>query len=124
MPAINLRGMDVDALLALRTEIDKRLGQKRSELEQQLSRLGLESSAGGHARGWGSSGRRRFWRRSPDGHIGRVLLATVVAPEHFAGLRVEAVQVPHRTQGVGPAGVTVTDARGPASYWTRSYTQS
>jgi len=58
MPAINLRGMDVDALLALRAEIDKRLGQKRSELEQQLSRLGLESSAGGHARGWGSSGRR------------------------------------------------------------------
>jgi hypothetical protein len=41
--------MDVDALLALRAEIDKRLGQKRSELEQQLSRLGLESSAGGHA---------------------------------------------------------------------------
>jgi DNA-binding protein H-NS len=50
--------MDVDALLALRAEIDKRLGQKRSELEQQLSRLGLESSAGGHARGWGSAGRR------------------------------------------------------------------
>jgi len=32
MPTINLRGMDVDALLALRAEIDKRLGQKRSEL--------------------------------------------------------------------------------------------
>jgi hypothetical protein len=32
MAAINLKGMDVDALLALRADIDKRLGQKRSEL--------------------------------------------------------------------------------------------
>jgi DNA-binding protein H-NS len=40
MAAINLKGMDVDALLALRADIDKRLGQKRSELEKQLSRLG------------------------------------------------------------------------------------
>ena len=39
MAAINLKGMDVDALLALRTDIDKRLSQKRSELEKQLSRL-------------------------------------------------------------------------------------
>jgi hypothetical protein len=31
--------MDVDALLALRADIDKRLSQKRSELEKQLSRL-------------------------------------------------------------------------------------
>jgi DNA-binding protein H-NS len=43
MAAINLKGMDVDALLALRADIDKRLGQKRSELEKQLSRLGAES---------------------------------------------------------------------------------
>ena len=48
MAAINLKGMDVDALLALRADIDKRLGQKRSELEKQLSRLGAES--GGAAR--------------------------------------------------------------------------
>src|SRR5262249_8649487 len=41
--AINLKGMDVDALLALRTDIDKRLSQKRSELEKQLSRLRAES---------------------------------------------------------------------------------
>jgi DNA-binding protein H-NS len=40
--------MDVDALLALRADIDKRLIQKRSELEKQLSRLGAES--GGAAR--------------------------------------------------------------------------
>jgi DNA-binding protein H-NS len=60
MATMNLRGMDVDALLSLRAEIDKKLGEKRSELEQQLSRLGLESNSGGHARaarGWGS-GRR------------------------------------------------------------------
>jgi len=48
MAAINLKGMDVDALLALRGDIDKRLSQKRSELEKQLSRLGAES--GGAAR--------------------------------------------------------------------------
>ena len=60
MATMNLRGMGVDALLSLRAEIDKKLGEKRSELEQQLSRLGLESNSGGHARaarGWGS-GRR------------------------------------------------------------------
>ena len=50
MATMNLRGMDVDALLSLRAEIDKKLGEKRSELEQQLSRLGLESNSGGHAR--------------------------------------------------------------------------
>jgi DNA-binding protein H-NS len=61
MATMNLRGMDVDALLSLRAEIDKKLGEKRNELEQQLSRLGLESNSGGHARaahGWGGSGRR------------------------------------------------------------------
>src|SRR5262249_46520166 len=48
MAAINLKGMDVDALLTLRADIDKRLSQKRSELEKQLSRLSAES---GHAPG-------------------------------------------------------------------------
>ena len=43
MATMNLRGMGVDALLSLRAEIDKKLGEKRSELEQQLSRLGVES---------------------------------------------------------------------------------
>jgi DNA-binding protein H-NS len=60
MATMNLRGLDVDALLSLRAEIDKKLSEKRSELEKQLSRLGLESNSGGHARaarGWGS-GRR------------------------------------------------------------------
>ena len=58
MPAINLKSMDVDALLSLRADIDKKLGQRRSELEQQLSRLGTESSGNARAaRGWGA-GRR------------------------------------------------------------------
>ncbi len=56
MPAMNLKSMDVEALLSLRADIDKRLGEKRSELEQQLSRLGSESN-GRATRGWGS-GRR------------------------------------------------------------------
>jgi DNA-binding protein H-NS len=55
MPGLNLRSMDVDALLSLRADIDKRLGQKRSELEQQLSRLGNESNGVGRPRrAWGS----------------------------------------------------------------------
>src|SRR5262245_49287684 len=52
MPAVNLKSMDVEALLSLRADIDKRLGEKRSELEQQLSRLGSESHARA-MRGWG-----------------------------------------------------------------------
>jgi len=58
MPGLNLRSMDVDALLSLRADIDKRLGQKRSELEQQLSRLGAESNGVGRPRrAWGSGPR-------------------------------------------------------------------
>ena len=58
MAAINLKGMDVDALLALRADIDKRLSQKRSELEKQLSRLGAES--GGAARNLCKSSVRNY----------------------------------------------------------------
>ena len=58
MPGLNLRSMDVDALLSLRADIDKRLGQKRSELEQQLFRLGAESNGVGHPRRALGSGRR------------------------------------------------------------------
>ena len=58
MAAINLKGMDVDGLLALRADIDKRLSQKRSELEKQLSSLGAES---GGAEG---NSRTGFGRRS------------------------------------------------------------
>jgi len=51
MPAINLRSMDVEALLTLRGEIDKRLGEKRNELEKQLSRLAAEGGTNSRAAG-------------------------------------------------------------------------
>jgi DNA-binding protein H-NS len=39
MPRPNLKGMDVEALLELRKKVDHHLLQRRSELEQQLTRL-------------------------------------------------------------------------------------
>src|SRR5262245_45828854 len=71
MPAMSLKNMDVEALLSLRADIDKRLGQKRSELEDQLSRLGYESNG----RGMRGGGRRSSMKgrkvapkfRGPDG---------------------------------------------------------
>jgi DNA-binding protein H-NS len=35
----SLKGMNVEALLSLRTQIDKRLGELRAELEKQLAAL-------------------------------------------------------------------------------------
>jgi DNA-binding protein H-NS len=58
MPAINLKGMDVEALLSLRADIDKRLGEKRTELEKQLSRLGAEGGGRGAGRDARGGGRR------------------------------------------------------------------
>ena len=39
MPAPNLKNMDVDALLALRSQIDGQLATRRSDLQKQLARL-------------------------------------------------------------------------------------
>jgi DNA-binding protein H-NS len=50
--------MDIDALLSLRSDVDKRLAQKRSELEQQLSRLRDEGRAGS------GLGEARYGRRT------------------------------------------------------------
>lgn len=58
MPARSLKGMDVDALLSLRAAIDKRLDEKRGELEKQLSRLGIESNGRGLALPGAGRGRR------------------------------------------------------------------
>jgi DNA-binding protein H-NS len=55
MAAINLKSMDVDALLSLRAQIDQALSQRRSMLEKELSRLG--GSPGRMARGPASNGR-------------------------------------------------------------------
>lgn len=39
MPAPNLKNMDVEALLALRSQIDGQLATRRSNLQKQLARL-------------------------------------------------------------------------------------
>jgi DNA-binding protein H-NS len=39
MPALNLKNMDVDALLVLRSQIDGQLATRRSDLQKQLARL-------------------------------------------------------------------------------------
>ena len=39
MPALNLKNMDVDALLILRSQIDGQLATRRSDLQKQLARL-------------------------------------------------------------------------------------
>ncbi|MGZ9092163.1 MAG: H-NS histone family protein [Rhodoplanes sp.] len=61
MAGVNIKALDVDALLALRGEIDKRLIEKRRDLEKQLSLLGSDIRRGprgaGNARGAGSSRR-------------------------------------------------------------------
>src|SRR5262249_7429680 len=51
MAAINLKGMDVDALLALRTDIDKRLSQRRGKRKKHFSgRRAKGGKAGGFSR--------------------------------------------------------------------------
>lgn len=39
MPTLNLKSMNVDALLALRSQIDSQLASRRSDLQKQLVRL-------------------------------------------------------------------------------------
>jgi DNA-binding protein H-NS len=58
MPAMNLKVMNIDALLSLRADVDKRLAQKRGELEKQLSRLRDEGTGGGRGRNNARTGRR------------------------------------------------------------------
>jgi DNA-binding protein H-NS len=45
MPTPSLKNMDVDALLALRSQIDGQLATRRSELQKQLARLQGVSTA-------------------------------------------------------------------------------
>ena len=53
MPAPNLKSMDVDALLALRSQIDGQLATRRSDLQKQLARLQRASTDGPAAAGNG-----------------------------------------------------------------------
>jgi len=46
MAGINIKSLDVDGLLSLRGEIDKRLTEKRRDLEKQLSLLGAAARRG------------------------------------------------------------------------------
>lgn len=46
MPAPNLKNMDVDALLALRSQIDGQLATRRTDLQKQLARLQKASTDG------------------------------------------------------------------------------
>ena len=46
MAGLNIKSLDLDGLLALRGEIDKRLIKKRRDLEKQLSLLGAEARRG------------------------------------------------------------------------------
>jgi DNA-binding protein H-NS len=39
MPAPDFKSMDVDALLALRSQVDSQLASRRSDLQKQLARL-------------------------------------------------------------------------------------
>jgi len=40
MPSQSLKGMNVEALMSLRDQVDKRLLELRSELEKQLAAMG------------------------------------------------------------------------------------
>ena len=73
MAAVNLKSMDVDALLVLRADIDKQLTSKRRELEAQLSRLsdsgetsgrGARATAASAVRARLTRSRARRWLRS------------------------------------------------------------
>ena len=44
MPVPNLKSMDVEALLALRSRIDGQLASRRSELQKELDRLRVAST--------------------------------------------------------------------------------
>ncbi|MEZ5788897.1 MAG: H-NS family nucleoid-associated regulatory protein [Xanthobacteraceae bacterium] len=61
MAGLNIKSLDVDALLALRAEIDKRLSEQRRLLEKQLSLLSSDSGSGAAtARAMAAFDRRKF----------------------------------------------------------------
>jgi DNA-binding protein H-NS len=68
MPSQSLKGMNVEALLSLRDQVDKRLVELRSELEKQLAALGGAKSMKGKASGKSLKGRKVPPKyRSPSG---------------------------------------------------------
>jgi DNA-binding protein H-NS len=68
MPSLNLNGMNVEALMSLRDQVDKRLVECRSELEKQLAALGGAKSMKGKASGKSLKGKKVPPKyRSPSG---------------------------------------------------------
>jgi DNA-binding protein H-NS len=68
MPSQSLKGMNVEALMSLRDQVDKRLLELRSELEKQLATLGGAKSMKGRASGKSLKGRKVPPKyRSPSG---------------------------------------------------------
>jgi DNA-binding protein H-NS len=64
----NLKGMNVEALLSLRDQVDKRLQDLRPELEKQLAALGGANSMKGKASGKSLKGTKVPPKyRSPSG---------------------------------------------------------
>jgi DNA-binding protein H-NS len=58
---MNIKSLDVEGLLALRAQIDTRLGEKRGELEKMLARMDNGSNGVGNVvkgRGKGLKGRK------------------------------------------------------------------
>jgi hypothetical protein len=64
MPAPNLKNMDVDALLTLRTQIDSHLATRRSDLQKQLARLQRVSADAPAATGNGRTSAMKASRSS------------------------------------------------------------
>jgi DNA-binding protein H-NS len=61
MAGLNIKSLDVDELLSLRAEIDKRLTEKRRLLEKQLSMLASDNGSGAATvRALASYDRRKF----------------------------------------------------------------
>ena len=55
MPKVNLSGMNVEALMDLREQIDKTLVKRRAELETQLAKMGAGVGGTRVVRGGGSA---------------------------------------------------------------------
>lgn len=58
MPAMNIKSLSVADLLSLRSDIDKMLQTRRSELQAQLSQIGGGTSHEAPARGIRNKGRK------------------------------------------------------------------
>ena len=51
MPAVNLKNMDVDALLGLRSDVESALAERARDLQRQLGLLGEGRKRGGRSAG-------------------------------------------------------------------------